>query len=130
MPKFLFFALQRLFPVLFALLVTACAGPQTTGEDPSAVTGRAATSLLARADTHVQVGEWEQAAALLERALRIEPRNPWLWHRLASIRFNQGRFAQAVSLARKSDSLAQGDAVLNEKNRRLIEAARQAAGRV
>lgn len=123
------FSSRYVLPVLFALLVTACAGPQTTGEDASAVTGRAATSLLARADSHVQAGQWEQAAALLERALRIEPRNAWLWHHLATVRFRQGRYAQAVSLANKSNSLAPGDVALRAKNRRLIEQAREAAAR-
>ncbi len=123
------YSLRRIFPVLFVLLVTACAGPQTTEEDASALTGRAAASLLARADSHVQAGQWEQAAALLERALRIEPRNAWLWHHLATLRLRQGRYAQAVSLANKSNSLAPGDTVLQEKNRRLVEEARQAAVR-
>ena len=124
-----FFSLRHIFPVLFALFVTACAGPQTGEESAPAEAGRAATSLLARADTHVQAGQWEQAAALLERALRIEPRNAWLWHHLATVRFRQGRYAQAVSLANKSNSLAPGDTALQEKNRHLVEQARQAAAR-
>ena len=111
------------------LAIAACAGPQDRAEAPEPKVGRAAASLLAQADDRVQAGDWEQAAALLERALRIEPRNPWLWHHLATIRFKQGRFAQAVSLANKSSSLAPGDVLLQEKNRRLIEAAHQAADR-
>ena len=130
MPRYSFLSLRRLFPLFFVLLlVSACAGPQTTEEAPSAVAGRAATSLLARADRHVQAGQWEQAAALLERALRIEPRNAWLWHQLATVRLRQGRYAQAVSLANKSSSLAPADAALRAKNRRLIEQAREAAAR-
>jgi len=129
MPKpFLIFP-YRLFPVLFAVLVTACVGPQMTEESAPAPTARAAASLLAQADSRVQAGEWEQAAALLERALRIEPRNAWLWHHLATVRFRQGRYAQAVSLANKSSSLAPGDAALQAKNRRLVEQAREAAAR-
>ncbi len=129
MPRHFFFSLRRIFPVLFVLFINACAGPQTGEESVPAEVGRAATSLLARADTHVQAGQWEQAAALLERALRIEPRNAWLWHHLATVRFRQGRYAQAVSLANKSSSLAPGNTGLQEKNHRLIEEARQAAER-
>ncbi|HEB92791.1 MAG TPA: tetratricopeptide repeat protein [Gammaproteobacteria bacterium] len=130
MPRHLFFfSLRPIIPVVFALFVTACAGPQTSEENAPAEVGRAATSLLARADIHVQAGQWEQAAALLERALRIEPRNAWLWHHLATLRFRQGRYAQAVSLANKSSSLVPGNTALQEKNRRLIEEARQAAER-
>jgi len=129
MPRHPFFFPRRIFPVLLlVLLVTACAGPQTSGEAPSVTTGRAATSLLARADSHVQAGEWEQAAALLERALRIEPRNAWLWYHLATVRLQQGRPAQAESLAKRSSSLAPDDRKLREKNRRLIEAARRLSG--
>ncbi len=130
MPSLPLFFPQRILPAfLLALLVTACAGPQTPVENPSAVTGRAAASLLAQADSRAQTGEWEQAAALLERALRIEPRNAWLWHRLATVRLRQGRYAQAVSLANRSSSLAPADAALQTKNRRLIEQAREAAAR-
>ena len=128
MPPFLFRPFRPV-PLLLLLLLTACAGPQTGGEAPEPKAGRAVTSLLAQADTRAQAGEWEQAAALLERALRIEPRNAWLWHHLAVVRFKQGRHAQAVSLANKSSNLAPGDAALQEKNRRLIEAVHQAAER-
>ena len=123
-----FYPMRFVF-LLIVLVIAACAGPQTGGETPEPKAGRAVTSLLAKADTRAQAGEWEQAAALLERALRIEPRNAWLWHHLATVRFQQRRYAQAVSLANKSSSLAPGDAALQEKNRRLVEEARLAAAR-
>ncbi len=44
--------------------------------------------------------------AMLERALRIEPRNPWLWHRLAVLRLQQGEWQQAIELASKSNTLS------------------------
>ena len=120
---------MRFIILLIVLVIAACVGPQTVDESASPQIGRAATSLLAKADTHAQAGEWEQAAAALERALRIEPRNAWLWHHLATVRFQQRRYAQAVSLANKSNSLAPENAALQEKNRRLVEEARQAAAR-
>jgi predicted Zn-dependent protease len=43
---------------------------------------------------------------MLERALRIEPRNPWLWHRLAVLRLQQGEWRQALELATKSNTLS------------------------
>lgn len=43
---------------------------------------------------------------MLERALRIEPRNPWLWHRLAVLRLQQGEWQQAIELATKSNTLS------------------------
>jgi len=121
--------LLRLVAPLLVLVIAACAGPQPREAASEPQAGRAVTTLLARADSRAQAGEWEQAAALLERALRIEPRNPWLWHHLATVRLRQGRYAQAASLANKSSSLAPDNATLQEKNRRLVEEARQAAQR-
>src|ERR1700675_3920195 len=47
---------------------------------------------LARADA--ASGRLSNAAASLERALRIEPRNPRLWQSLARVRLQQGEYAQ------------------------------------
>jgi Tfp pilus assembly protein PilF len=79
----------------------------------------------ARAD--VAAGRLATAAASLERALRIEPRNPRLWHELAQVRLRQGQFAQAASLAQRSNAWVGSDTALREANDRLIEQAR--AGR-
>ena len=67
---------------------------------------------------------WERAAALLERALRIEPRNAQLWHRLAQVRLQQGQYHLAESLAQKSSALARDNPELQEKNTRLLKQAR------
>jgi len=82
-------------------------------------------ALLDRATHQEQAGSPEKAAATLERALRIEPRNARLWHRLAILRFQQGQFTLAESLAAKSSMLAQGDWSLKQKNAELIEQVRQ-----
>ena len=81
----------------------------------------------ARADS--AAGRLSTAAASLERALRIEPRNPRLWHELAKVRLKQGEYAQAESMAARSNSWAGSDSALREENQRLIEQAREAAGR-
>lgn len=81
----------------------------------------------ARADT--SAGRLSNAAASLERALRIEPRNPRLWHELARVRLKQGEYAQAESMAARSNAWAGSDSALREENQRLIEQAREAAGR-
>jgi tetratricopeptide (TPR) repeat protein len=81
----------------------------------------------ARADS--AAGRLSTAAASLERALRIEPRNPRLWHELARVRLKQGEYAQAQSMAARSNAWAGNDSALREENQRLIEQAREAAGR-
>src|SRR6266851_10037988 len=88
----------------------------------------AIASLLdgARADT--AAGRLANAAASLERALRIEPRNPRLWHELAGVRLKQGDYAQAESTAARSNSWAGSDNALRAENWRLIAHAREARG--
>ena len=80
----------------------------------------------ARADT--AAGNLAGAAASLERALRIEPRNPRLWHELARVRLKQGQFAQAESVAARSNSWAAADRTLRAENWRLIAQSREARG--
>ena len=69
----------------------------------------AVESLLNDAKTYYEMKQFEQAAALLERALRIEPRNPILWHNLAGIRLAQEDWKRAANLATKSNTLAGSD---------------------
>ena len=64
----------------------------------------AVAGLLENARADATAGRLANAAATLERALRIEPRNPRLWHELARVRLKQGQFAQAESVAARSNS--------------------------
>jgi tetratricopeptide (TPR) repeat protein len=88
----------------------------------------AVASLIERANTDAKAGRLANAAASIERALRIEPRNPRLWHELARIRVQQGDYLQAESTAARANAWAQGDAALRSANWRLIAEARQARG--
>ena len=80
------------------------------------------------ARAEAEAGKLINAAATLERALRIEPRNPRLWHELARVRLKQGEFTQAESVALRSSSWAGGDNALRAENWRLIAQAREARG--
>jgi len=73
-------------------------------------------------------GRTQAAGASLERALRIEPRNPALWQELARIRLAQGQFRQAENLAAKSNALAGDNLRLRTENWRLIGQARLGLG--
>jgi Flp pilus assembly protein TadD len=92
---------------------------ESTSNSPTVV------ALLDQASKQEQSGSPERAAATLERALRIEPKNARLWHRLAVLRFQQGQYTLAESLAAKSSTLAQGDWHLQQKNAELIDQVRQ-----
>ena len=95
---------------------------------PAVSENRAVIALLDRARLDNGSGQREAAGASLERALRIEPRNAWLWHELAQLRHAQGQYAQAISLAQKSNSFAGSDRRLQALNWRVIGNARVAQG--
>ncbi len=90
--------------------------------------GKAVTALLENAARQEQAGDFTAAAATLERALRIEPRNGHLWNRLANLRLGQGQYGAAADLAARSNTLAAGDLALRRDNWGLIARARRAAG--
>jgi len=96
--------------------------PQSSSENP------AVASLVNGARADVAAGRLTHAAAALERALRIEPRNPRLWHELARVRLMQGDYGQAESVAARSNSWAGRDEGLRAENWRLIARAREARG--
>ncbi len=90
--------------------------------------GPAVTALLRTADAARRDGRLTVAAANLERAQRIEPRNPRVWHHLARLRLDQGKPTLAEELALKSNSLSGHDWVLVRQNWRLVARARQRRG--
>ncbi len=95
---------------------------------PAHTENLAIAGLLLGARTDAAAGRLANAAASLERALRIEPRNPRLWQELARVRLKQGDYAQAESTAARSNSWAGSDNALRADNWRLIAHAREARG--
>lgn len=85
-------------------------------------------ALLGGAENDMAAGRFDAAAASLERALRIEPRNAALWHELAKVRLQQGRFAQAAALATKSNALPGASNALKAANWRMIGEVRARQG--
>jgi tetratricopeptide (TPR) repeat protein len=71
--------------------------------------GAAASALVGQAHAQAGGGDFGQAAATLERALRIEPGNPLLWIELGRVRLGEGNAAQADAMGRKAAALATGD---------------------
>jgi Tfp pilus assembly protein PilF len=119
---------------LVVLLLAGCATPPAP-EQPQAPPPKevppppqaqttAVASLMESARADTAAGRLANAAASLERALRIEPRNARLWHELAQVRLRQRDYAQAESLATRSNTLAGNDAELRAANQRLIEEVR------
>jgi len=88
----------------------------------------AVIALLDRAETQHQSHDVDAAAVSLERALRIEPRNPLLWQRMANLRLEQGQWDQAVQMAARSNSYAGRYSGLRARNWQIIATARRALG--
>ena len=85
-------------------------------------------SLLEESHRLQASGDLAGAVASIERALRIEPRNAYLWNRLAHLRLDQGEGKRAEELAAKSTSLAGSDSKLKADNLSLIARARGGSG--
>ena len=88
----------------------------------------AVAGLMETARADAAAGKLTNAAASIERALRIEPRNPRLWQELARVRLKQGQFVQAEQVAARSNSWAGKDNALRAENWRLIAESRDARG--
>ena len=136
------------FFVLLLLLLAACATPpevapgappagqpeptpQTEPPPPPPVArseNTAVAGLMETARADAAAGKLSTAAAAIERALRIEPRNPRLYQELARVRLQQTNFTQAESMATRSNFFAGSDNALRAENWRLIAQAREARG--
>ena len=128
---------RRLIAAVLVSLLAACAstprpepGPPPTPFPalPPHPETPAVASLIDNARLDSQAGRYGNAAASLERALRIEPRNPRLWQELSRVRLSQREFAQAESCAQRSNSWAGSDNALRFENWQLIAQAREARG--
>ncbi len=122
---------------------SAKSGPSTSGEEagvevyayrqsvptpkPSA-RNPAVVALETSADRQRRAGDLDGAVASLERALRVDSRDPLLWHQLARLRLTQGRYGMAADLAAKSNALAGTNRELKRENWSLIAEARRAEG--
>lgn len=128
-----------LFVLLFGL--SACAdlpfnpspGP-TTGvsggpprEEPQSETrsgsAEAVRELVASSRTSRASGDYAHALADIERAIRIEPRNPYLWLELGEIHLSRDDLKQAAATARKALSVAGADHAAKAAAEELLERA-------
>ncbi len=79
--------------------------------------------LQLQAENAAKVKDFNRAELLLERAIRIEPRNGNLWYSLAKVNLAQDKYDLAVQCSRKSNSLAGNLSALYIANQKLIELA-------
>jgi tetratricopeptide (TPR) repeat protein len=130
---------RLLFVLLFGL--SACAelplntptGPEAGGsasapqEEAEAETksgsAEAVQELVASSRTSRASGEYAHALADIERAIRIEPRNPYLWLELGEIHLSRDDPRQAAAMARKAVSVAGADDAAKAAAEELLERA-------
>ena len=102
--------------------------PAGEAQRPPVQENVAIAGLVESARSDAAAGRLSNAAASLERALRIEPRNPRLWQELARVRLRQGDNLQAENLAQRSNTWGGTDNRLRAENWSLIAQSRQARG--
>ena len=103
-------------------------GRLTLQLDKGYQSGSALVSLLKESESKVKEGQLNVASSLLERALRIEPKNAFVWHKLAGVRYKQKSWKLAESLALKSSLFSGQDVTLQIYNWHLIASARTELG--
>lgn len=112
----------------------APSGAQTPGGDGSAgvqvfpLQNPAVKELLADASSAQSVGDYGGAAVLLERALRIEPRDPEILQSMAEVQLQNRDYEQALNFAVRSYDSGPRVGEICSRNWRTIGAAREQLG--
>lgn len=120
---------QLTLALLLATLLAGCATttPPAPGRpaeipapDEQPVLKPVSRSLIEQSRDQQRTGNYGQAAATLERAIRIDPGEPAVWLELARVRYAERNWTQAEQLARKARSLAGSGSPLRDDAIRVI----------
>jgi len=139
--------LSRIGLVLVPLVLAGCAGSFEKPDEPVVETrvrqpaqqqnggaqvyplrNPAVVQLLDDAGAAEQSGDYGQAAALLERALRIQPRNPEVLQQMAEVQLHIRDYRQALNFAERSYELGPRVGEICSRNWRTISVAREYLG--
>lgn len=80
--------------------------------------------LLHQSELAAEQEDWVKAESYLQRALRISPKNAFLWHKMAKAKLKQGKNNQAAQFASKSNAIST-DVRLQKVNNEIILASRE-----
>ncbi len=105
--------------------VRAPAAAEARGLQVYALRNPAVADLSDAALQAEQAGDLGRAAMLLERALRIEPRDSEVLQQMAEVRLDQGQWEQAESYARRSFDVGPRVGEICQRNWRTIALARE-----
>jgi Tfp pilus assembly protein PilF len=113
-----------LFTALLAVLLASCATEprnipyQTSGETQAGQAG-AVEALQNSAIEALNQQAYQQAIEYLQRAIRIEPRNPRSWHYLAQTYWQRKDLDRCLEMVERSFSYSTPEDGLDEANREL-----------
>lgn len=94
--------------------------PKAVPTVPKGYSSGPANALYNDATQAMAAGAFDRAELSLERALRIEPGNPYYWYTMGKVKYRQGANNQAIQFCLKSKSLAGRDMKLIKMNDELI----------
>ena len=136
--------LRRILSVFFTVLViTSCALQPTANWDPvqpdseSTTTGLnrstltmspAMATLIQQADEAIDQQQWSMASSILERALRVNAKQPEAWTRMAVVYLGKNNPEQCIHMATKSNRHAKDNRQLQAYNWLLMSRAYQQLG--
>jgi tetratricopeptide (TPR) repeat protein len=123
-------SLRRLAIVLLLLFSSACQGPEpavdnryqrapenteSAGQAPSSPVVQLQNQALAA----INEDQYQLAIDYLQRAIKIQPRDPWSWHYLADIYWRKGQYDRCLAMIDRSSGYAVNDAALADANANL-----------
>ncbi len=116
--------MRRYASILLMLSLAGCSTlPKPT--EPQSISISAADTLLAQADRKAASGATLQAIAILERAVRLQPRNARAWLQLAELYLARNEYHKAEQFAGRAAQFAAGDPALIQRSKALIKQANE-----
>jgi tetratricopeptide (TPR) repeat protein len=108
--------------------VRAPASQESEGVQVFPLQNPAVKELLADAGNAETTGDYNQAAVLLERALRIQPRDPEILQQMAEVQLQKQDYQQALNFAVRSYDIGPRVGEICNRNWRTISVAREHLG--
>jgi Tfp pilus assembly protein PilF len=117
------------FSIPLLLFLSACAvEPGYNRYELPAADGQPGDSAVAQlqesARQALERHDYQQAVEYLQRAIKIEPRNPYNWHYLAETYWQSGDLRRCAEMADRAFSYSSEADGLDEQNRRLMDKCR------
>jgi len=120
-----------LLALLFSCGLAACSlethtNPYQLAKADTAGSAGAVSELQMNAISALGREDWDQAIDYLQRAIRIEPRNPFSWHYLAQAYWYRGDLPRCLEMVERSYSYSRPDDALDDANEQLRARCEQA----